>query len=627
MIMQFRELTAFLFLLLATAALAQDDHGYSLIRIVRDQPGEPSSPTIVLPKPFALHTNRNFEWASRAEYYVYVTGPKRETAGAEIHWPGVKISQVIVGDDRLALRWAGDKVQVNIPVRHGKLSNLKGVAHDAWNTLEVWSFHHERDLKIQVPHNDPDRAAGIYAEQPWVVAQSQAALNFVFAGREVMRDWKLHHELAAEEESFVELMGFETNNPLHGDAPAHWHLSAFWPDNRQTPTAVMCIPHFYMDDAGRVTSNGFSTYGPPANDKPSKWQRSTLGPGEPALYKDRAGKVRMAVTIRNDGGVDLGPDAETVTYTILPQKDGALIIRRGKPWRLVRVSDDVRLGVMTVAVAPQDNGKPRVETHRYDPLTGVERKDDPIPIAHRGLLRHAPENTLPAFAACLDLGMGFELDIRTTKDGHLVVLHDDNLQRTTNGPSRSVRDMTLAELKQLDAGSWFDDAFAGERIPTLEETLSLVATRKRGKTIIALNVKHVTRDGEADLVALIEKYKLLDESFAFDQSDDMSHRLKKLNSAFRIGQNVNRQSIDDRLEEGLMDCFLLTSTPTPEEVSRLRKRGKQVLFNYGGAGEARRNKQTWRQAAAAGIDGLLTDYPLECRIVWRESRDREKAAK
>ncbi|MFT4558271.1 MAG: glycerophosphoryl diester phosphodiesterase [Planctomycetaceae bacterium] len=245
---------------------------------------------------------------------------------------------------------------------------------------------------------------------------------------------------------------------------------------------------------------------------------------------------------------------------------------------------------------------------------------DPIPIAHRGLLHHAPENTLPAFATCLELRMGFELDIRTTKDGHLIVLHDDNVERTTNGPARSVREMTLAELKRLDAGSWFDVAFAGERIPTLEETLAHVARRKRGRIIIALNVKHVTREGEAELVALVEKYKLLSESFAFDQSDEMSRRLKNLNPAFRIGQNVNRQSIDARLEEGLLDCFLLTATPMAEEVLLLRKRGKQVLFNYAGSGEARRNTETWRRAAAAGIDGLLTDYPLEFRIVLREAR-------
>ena len=99
---------------------------------------------------------------------------------------------------------------------------------------------------------------------------------------------------------------------------------------------------------------------------------------------------------------------------------------------------------------------------------GVVQAVDPIPVAHRGLLRHAPENTLPAFAACLELGMGFELDIRTTKDGYLVVLHDDSVKRTTNGPARSIRDMTLNEVRQLDAGSWFDPAFAAVRVPTLE---------------------------------------------------------------------------------------------------------------------------------------------------------------
>ena len=216
--------------------------------------------------------------------------------------------------------------------------------------------------------------------------------------------------------------------------------------------------------------------------------------------------------------------------------------------------------------------------------------------------------------------MGFELDIRTTKDGHLVVLHDDNVKRTTDGQSRSVRDMTLAELKRLDAGSWFDNAFVGERIPTLEETLSLVAQRKRGPTIIALNVKHVTREGEARLVGLVEKYKLLSESFAFDQSVEMSRRLKNGIPACLSGQNVIRKSIDARLDEGLLDCFLLTATPTAEEVSRLHQSGKQVLFNYAGSGETRRNTETWRRAAMAGIDGLLTDYPLSFRIVLREVR-------
>jgi len=242
---------------------------------------------------------------------------------------------------------------------------------------------------------------------------------------------------------------------------------------------------------------------------------------------------------------------------------------------------------------------------------------DPIAIAHRGLLRHAPENTLPAFAVCIELGIGFELDIRTTKDGHLVVLHDDSVKRTTNGPARSVRDMTLAELQQFDAGTWFDPAFAGLKVPTLEETFSLVQKYREGRTIIALNVKQLNRDGEAKLVALVEKYQLLDESFAFDQKSEMSHRLKLLNPKFRIGQNVNRKSIQTRLDEDFLDVFLLTATPTAEEVTLLHDRGKQALFNFAGDGEGRRNATVWKQVREAGVDGVLTDYPLEIRTVWR----------
>lgn len=250
-------------------------------------------------------------------------------------------------------------------------------------------------------------------------------------------------------------------------------------------------------------------------------------------------------------------------------------------------------------------------------FVGTVRADAPIPVAHRGLLRHAPENTLPAFAACLELRMGFELDIRTTKDGRLVVLHDDSVERTTNGSSRSVRDMTLKEVQKLDAGSWFDPAFARIRVPTLEETLALVKARKRGPTIIALNIKQLTPAGEAKLVFMVEKYGLLSESFAFDQNAEISRRLKKLNPKFRIGQNVNRQSLDDRLKEDFLDVFLLTFAPTREEVKRLHERKRQVLFNYAGPGDARRNPDTWNRVRDAGIDGMLTDYPLECRTLWQ----------
>ena len=246
--------------------------------------------------------------------------------------------------------------------------------------------------------------------------------------------------------------------------------------------------------------------------------------------------------------------------------------------------------------------------------------DEPIAIAHRGLLRHAPENTLSAFAACLELRMGIELDIRTTSDGRLVVIHDDNLQRTTNGPAKSIRNITLAELKKLDAGSWFSAAYKNERVPTLEETFRLIQKRMRGTTIVALNVKQITRQGEQKLIKLMDQYEMFKISFVFDQSIDVSKRLKQFDSRLRVGQNVNRASIEQVLKEDFVDVFLLSDTPTKAEVDRLREYNKQVLFNYAGSGDHRRSPNAWRQAHAAGVDGMLTDFPTLCLQLWRADK-------
>jgi glycerophosphoryl diester phosphodiesterase len=101
----------------------------------------------------------------------------------------------------------------------------------------------------------------------------------------------------------------------------------------------------------------------------------------------------------------------------------------------------------------------------------------PAIFAHRGARLVAPENTLPAFAAALEMGAdGIELDIHATRDGKLAVIHDFTLEHTTNGVGR-VADHTMNELVRLDAGSHFHPGFAGVPIPTLEEALDLVGNR------------------------------------------------------------------------------------------------------------------------------------------------------
>lgn len=110
----------------------------------------------------------------------------------------------------------------------------------------------------------------------------------------------------------------------------------------------------------------------------------------------------------------------------------------------------------------------------------------PIVIAHRGISAKAPENTMAAFSLAFahpEIRM-IELDVRVSRDGHPVVIHDRTLQRTTTG-NGAVRSYTLEELKRYDAGSWFHPSFSGERIPTLRKVL----TAARGTCWVNIELK------------------------------------------------------------------------------------------------------------------------------------------
>ncbi|MER7574664.1 glycerophosphodiester phosphodiesterase family protein [Streptomyces sp. NPDC126514] len=117
----------------------------------------------------------------------------------------------------------------------------------------------------------------------------------------------------------------------------------------------------------------------------------------------------------------------------------------------------------------------------------------PTVLAHRGASAYAPENTLAAVDAAARLGIRWvENDVQRTKDGELVVLHDDNLRRTTDAeevfPDRApwkVKNFTAAEIARLDAGSWFGPAYAGARVPTLEQYLHRVE-RHRQKLLLEI---------------------------------------------------------------------------------------------------------------------------------------------
>ena len=120
-------------------------------------------------------------------------------------------------------------------------------------------------------------------------------------------------------------------------------------------------------------------------------------------------------------------------------------------------------------------------------------------MAHRGHRAAYPEQTLPAYQAAIDLGCrAIEADLQLTQDGHLVMLHDLTVDRTTDG-SGPVAGMTLEQVRGLDAGSWFDPRFAGTRIPTLDEFLDMAVPA--GATL-CLEVKGTSADAPATAEAL-----------------------------------------------------------------------------------------------------------------------------
>lgn len=103
-----------------------------------------------------------------------------------------------------------------------------------------------------------------------------------------------------------------------------------------------------------------------------------------------------------------------------------------------------------------------------------------ITIAHRGFSAAAPENTLAAFSRAIQAGSDLvEMDLRLSRDAQVIVFHDRELDRTTDGEGPA-GERTLAQLKELDAGSWFSPEFAGEKIPTLDEVLELFAPTRTG---------------------------------------------------------------------------------------------------------------------------------------------------
>lgn len=248
---------------------------------------------------------------------------------------------------------------------------------------------------------------------------------------------------------------------------------------------------------------------------------------------------------------------------------------------------------------------------------------DPLVVAHRGLLRHAPENTLANFRACLELRLGFEFDVEKSRDGQLVCIHDDTVDRTTNGTGR-VSDLTLAQIQELDAGSWFDPKFAGEKLPTVEEVLKLVAEYKQHDVLIAVDLKAEGIGQDVGRVA--QKHDVLDRLLFIGRTISDQKVREQIRMASERAQTAAVANDAEEFPKALAapnaDWVYFRFLPTREQMEAVHGAGKRAFI--AGATVAGDLPENWRQAAEVGMDAILTDYPLALGMTLRVDATKKR---
>jgi glycerophosphoryl diester phosphodiesterase len=237
-------------------------------------------------------------------------------------------------------------------------------------------------------------------------------------------------------------------------------------------------------------------------------------------------------------------------------------------------------------------------------IQGLHR--DTLVTAHRGSALRAPENTLAAVRAAIEDGADFvEIDIQQAADGGLVLMHDATLRRTTGRPE-GVWQLTTAELVAIDAGSWFDGAFAGETIPALAAVIDAV----RGGAMLNIEVKLHGRERNlaSALVGLLQAEGLIDDCVITSLDLAILAEIRAIEPRLRTGLILTASIGDIRAP----DVDLLVVQPliaTPAFIARAHRRGQEV--HVWSLNEAR----NMHEAIDRGADGILTPDPALCRRI------------
>lgn len=260
----------------------------------------------------------------------------------------------------------------------------------------------------------------------------------------------------------------------------------------------------------------------------------------------------------------------------------------------------------------------------------------PEVFAHRGASGYAPENTLAAADKADELGtVWVENDVQRTKDGALVVIHDTTLARTTDVeevfPDRSpwkVSDFTLQEIRQLDAGSWFSEEYAGERVPTLRQFLHRLSWNRQ-KLLLEIKAPELYPGIERQILGELRRtgwlspyhvrHKLIVQSFAADSIRTVHERRPDVRTGFLGTPAVADLPSYAEFTDQINPSFRTVTADYVDAVHRLKgPHGKRMQVLTWTVNDG----PTATRLAGIGVDGIITNYP----DVVRDAVGEESAA-
>lgn len=234
-------------------------------------------------------------------------------------------------------------------------------------------------------------------------------------------------------------------------------------------------------------------------------------------------------------------------------------------------------------------------------------------IAHRGGAGIMPENTLAAFQRAIQLGCDYvEVDVRTTRDGKLVILHDSTLDRTTDG-SGKVRDLTLAAVRRLDAGAKFSPRYRGEKVPTLDEVFELC----KGEVNVYIDHKEAPI---AEVLRVIRRHRIekqvivyggLDKLREWKQADPQIPVLPSLPEPYRRPGGIKefKKVLSVEALDGNMADW------TAGLVEEAHREDIAVYVDNLGFSDT---PEGYRHSLAMDVDGIQTDFPDDLLKILRQ---------